>query len=45
MKYAQRYGKKNGFNRADILKIVHYAVILLYIHDTQHTYYEDHHED
>lgn len=45
MKYAQRYGKKHGFNRADILKIIHYAIILLYIHDTQQSYHEDHHED
>ena len=33
MKYAQRYGKKNGYNRADILKVLHYALIELYIHD------------
>jgi hypothetical protein len=44
MKYAQRYGKKNGFNRADILKIIHYAIILLYVHDTN-TMSEEHHED
>tara|TARA_B100000902_G_scaffold221515_1_gene210480 strand:+ start:468 stop:779 length:312 start_codon:yes stop_codon:yes gene_type:complete len=29
IKYAQRYGKKKGKNRDDILKIIHYAVILL----------------
>jgi len=29
IKYAQRYGKKNGKNRDDLLKILHYAVILL----------------
>ena len=29
IKYAQRYGKKNGKNREDLLKILHYAVILL----------------
>ena len=33
MKYAQRYGKKNGHNRDDILKVLHYALIELYIHD------------
>lgn len=33
LKYAQRYGKKNGYNRKDILKIIHYAIILLHIHD------------
>jgi hypothetical protein len=29
IKYAQRYGKKNGKNREDILKILHYAIMLL----------------
>lgn len=33
MKYAQRYGKKAGRNRQDILKVIHYAIMLLYIHD------------
>lgn len=33
MKYAQRYGKKGGHNRADLLKVLHYALIQLYIHD------------
>ena len=29
IKYAQRYGKKNGHNPDDLLKIIHYAIILL----------------
>lgn len=29
IKYAQRYGKKNGKNKDDLLKIIHYAIILL----------------
>ena len=29
IKYAQRYGKKNGNNPDDLLKIIHYAIILL----------------
>ena len=29
IKYAQRYGKKNGYTRADLLKIAHYTIILL----------------
>ena len=29
IKYAQRYGKKNGHNRADLLKAVHYVILLL----------------
>ena len=33
MKYAQRYGNKNGFNRIDIMKVLHYAIIQLHVHD------------
>ena len=33
MKYAQRYGKKDGYNRKDLLKVLHYALIELYVHD------------
>lgn len=33
LKYAFRYGKKNGKDRRDILKILHYAIIMLHIHD------------
>ena len=29
IKYAQRYGKKDGKNEQDLLKIIHYAIILL----------------
>ena len=35
MKYAQRYGKKDGYNRADILKVLHYALIMLHVHDLE----------
>lgn len=31
IKYTDRFGKKNGFNRKDILKVIHYAVMLLSI--------------
>jgi hypothetical protein len=34
LKYAQRYGKKNGYNRADLMKVLHYALMALYVHDT-----------
>lgn len=34
LKYVQRYGKKSGKNRADLLKVLHYAVIALHVHDT-----------
>ena len=33
MKYAQRYGKKDGKNRKDLLKVIHYAIIALHIND------------
>jgi hypothetical protein len=33
LKYAQRYGKKDGHNRADLLKILHYTIIALDCHD------------
>jgi hypothetical protein len=33
IKYAGRYGKKGGYNRADLKKIIHYAIIQLYVHD------------
>jgi len=32
-KYAQRYGKKQGKNRKDLLKVVHYAIMALHNHD------------
>ena len=33
LKYVQRYGKKNGYNRDDLMKVLHYALIALYNHD------------
>ena len=35
LKYAQRYGKKEGKNRKDIMKVLHYALIWLYVHDLE----------
>ncbi len=29
IKYAQRFGKKNGRNDKDLYKVIHYAIILL----------------
>ena len=29
LKYAQRYGKKEGHNKNDLLKVIHYAIIQL----------------
>jgi hypothetical protein len=37
MKYAQRYGKKGGKNRKDLLKILHYTIIALFVHDKEET--------
>jgi hypothetical protein len=34
LKYAQRYGKKEGKNPADLLKVIHYAIML---YGTKHT--------
>ena len=39
IKYAQRYGKKRGYNRDDLTKIIHYTIIMLYLHD--HHYKRD----
>ena len=33
LKYAQRYGKKEGYNKNDLLKVIHYALIALHEHD------------
>ena len=35
MKYAMRYGKKNGKSEKDILKIMHYALIALYLNNEE----------
>jgi len=37
MKYAKRYGNKDGKNRKDLLKILHYGIIMLHIHDTENS--------
>ena len=29
LKYAQRYGKKQGHNKDDLMKVIHYAIIQL----------------
>ena len=33
LKYAQRYGKKNGYDRNDLLKVLHYGIIALHVHE------------
>jgi hypothetical protein len=39
LKYAQRYGKKGepSDHRKDIMKVLHYALIQLYIHDMENS--------
>ena len=36
IKYAQRYGKKGGFNKSDLLKVVHYAIIAISVHEREY---------
>jgi hypothetical protein len=36
IKYAQRYGKKSGYNRNDLMKVIHYAIIALSIHEREY---------
>ena len=35
MKYAMRYGKKDGKSDKDLLKIIHYALIALHLNDKE----------
>ena len=37
MKYAKRYGNKEGKNKKDLFKILHYAIIMLDVHDTENS--------
>lgn len=35
LKYTQRYGKKDGANRKDLMKVLHYALLALNCHDEE----------
>lgn len=37
IKYIKRYGMKQGYNRKDILKLIHYAIIMLHVHDKENS--------
>ena len=37
IKYIKRYGRKQGYNRKDILKLIHYAIIMLHVHDKENS--------
>lgn len=36
-KLVSRYGKKKGYNREDLLKIIHYGILLLWVHSKTHS--------
>ena len=36
IKYASRFGKKNGSDRSDLLKVIHYAILLYYFSGCQY---------
>ena len=40
VKYAMRYGKKDGKNKKDLLKIIHYAILALHYGGHGETYTE-----
>ena len=44
LKYAQRYGKKGSRQdaRKDLMKVLHYAIIQLYVHDLHDSDQDDH---
>jgi len=35
IKYLARYGKKKGKNKVDLLKAIHYIMLMIYTHDKQ----------
>ena len=35
LKYVTRYGHKEGYNRKDLLKAIHYLYLMLYFHDNK----------
>tara|TARA_B100000900_G_scaffold341287_1_gene304306 strand:+ start:240 stop:566 length:327 start_codon:yes stop_codon:yes gene_type:complete len=41
LKYAQRYGKKEGRNKNDLMKVIHYAIIQLSQDHYKHNYKDD----
>ena len=36
MKYLARYGHKDGANRKDLFKAIHYLVMMIHWHDNKH---------
>lgn len=35
IKYTSRYGKKNGRNKADLMKVLHYTILLAYFSELE----------
>jgi hypothetical protein len=35
IKYLARFGKKNGKNRKDLLKAIHYIILMMYVNDKE----------
>lgn len=35
LKYAQRYGHKGGNNKQDLMKVLHYTLIAIHVHDLE----------
>jgi len=40
IKYASRYGRKSGYQRKDLLKIIHYGLLQLFLHDQHYPFNE-----
>ena len=36
IKYASRYGKKNGHNKDDLMKVLHYAILAMNHHNNHY---------
>lgn len=36
IKYASRYGKKNGHSKDDLMKVLHYGILAMNHHNTHH---------
>jgi hypothetical protein len=43
-KYVNRYGKKAGYNRKDLMKAIHFLILMLHVHDSHVDTKEPHSE-
>lgn len=44
IKYLARYGKKEGRNEKDLLKAMHYIILMMYAADMEKVKYDDSHQ-